>query len=83
MESALAIHLNKFGKEHEYVTVGRARLADLELGRGLRAREAGRLAEARDILAAELDLRSVHIRRGEPAVGGRGERPCRDACPRR
>ena len=64
MESALAIHLNKFGKEHEYVAVGRARLADLELGRGLRAREAGRLDEARDILAAELDLRSVHYGEG-------------------
>lgn len=58
METALAIHLERFGADHEYVAVGRARLDDLELRRGVRARNEGRLADARAILTAEVARRA-------------------------
>jgi len=58
METALAIHLELFGPDHEYVTVGRARLDDLELRRGVRARTAGRLEDARMILTSEVARRA-------------------------
>ena len=57
MELALAIHEEKFGREHEYVAVGRARLADFEIRQGVRAREEGRLEDARAILLAEMERR--------------------------
>lgn len=58
METALSIHLEKFGPDHEYVAVGRARLNDLELRRGVRARNEGRLADAREILTGEAARRA-------------------------
>ena len=57
MESALSIHREHFGEDHEYVAIGRARLRDFELQRGIRARDEGRLADARTILEAELERR--------------------------